>query len=134
MFRGCGVIVSADKDMGTVPGLWVRKLGDPVRKVASGEADALHMKQALMGDAVDGYGGCPGVGAVGAAKIVAQFYDPVSDSFDGAACWGAVLAAYAKKGLGEDEALRNARVARILRDGDYDRKKEEVLLWSPPSR
>ena len=43
-----------------------------------------------------------------------------------------VLAAYEKAGLGPDYALTMARLARILREGEYDFDKEEVKLWIPP--
>ena len=36
-----------------------------------------------------------------------------------------------KQGLTEEDALLQARVARILRDGEYDYNKEEVVLWKP---
>ena len=45
------------------------------------------------------------------------------------ATWGAVLAAYVDKGYTEDDALVQARVARILREGDYSDRV--INLWSP---
>ena len=45
--------------------------------------------------------------------------------------WQHVLKAYAKAGLSEEEALTQARVARICRSNDYDFKTKQVILWSP---
>jgi len=42
-----------------------------------------------------------------------------------------VVAAYNKKGLSEEVALENARLARILRNGEYDTDTGEVKLWNP---
>jgi hypothetical protein len=39
--------------------------------------------------------------------------------------------AYEKKKLTAEDALRNARLARILRWDDWDRKKKEPILWRP---
>jgi len=134
MFKDAGVIVSKDKDMNTLPCRWISAPGDEVVEVSLAEADAFHMKQALMGDAVDGYKGCPGYGAVTAAALVGKHFDSEADTFGAKECWAAIVAAYEKKGLEEADALQNARVARIVRDSDYDRKKDEVILWTPPSK
>ena len=81
------------------------------------------MFQTLVGDATDGYSGCPTIGPVAATKLLGFCSDQT-------AMWDLVTSTYRKKGLGEEEALIQARVARILRFEDY--KKEEVLLWTPP--
>ena len=41
------------------------------------------------------------------------------------------MEAFEKKGLTEDDALLQARVARILRASDYDFKKKEPIMWTP---
>ena len=46
-------------------------------------------------------------------------------------CWGLIVEAYEKAGLTEEDALVQARVARILRHGEFCTKKEEVNLWNP---
>jgi DNA polymerase-1 len=43
-----------------------------------------------------------------------------------------VVAAFESKGLTEEDALVQARVARICRASDYDFKTKEVKLWNPP--
>ena len=40
-----------------------------------------------------------------------------------------VLKAYEDKGFTKDEAIQQARVARILRKGEYNRKTKKVKLW-----
>ena len=47
--------------------------------------------------------------------------------------WKAVVEAFADKDLSEEEALINARLARILTVDDYDFKKKRPKLWSPSS-
>jgi hypothetical protein len=39
------------------------------------------------------------------------------------------LQAYIDKGYTKDEAIQQARVARILRKGEYNRKTKKVKLW-----
>jgi len=45
--------------------------------------------------------------------------------------WKTVLKAFDAKNLTEEEALVNARLARILTADDYDFTKKEPILWSP---
>lgn len=126
------ICVSEDKDLRTIPGLHatmrdvLREWGGfaPIREVTKQEADFFHMRQALMGDTTDGYSGCPGIGPKSADKLLeGQLWDDI---------WPIVVKAYVKAGLSEVEALQTARVARILRHGDYDYTKKEVRLWNPP--
>tara|TARA_R100001443_G_scaffold54534_1_gene65951 strand:+ start:821 stop:1552 length:732 start_codon:yes stop_codon:yes gene_type:complete len=115
------VIVSEDKDMMTIPGLLYRPIRpeEGVQTITEEVADRNHLLQSLMGDSTDGYSGCPGIGPKTAEKILKE-----ND-------WSLVVAAYEKAGLTEEDALQQARVARILRHGEYDRKKDEVKLWHP---
>jgi DNA polymerase-1 len=115
------IIVSQDKDMKTIPAkIWT---GDEVLNVTKEEADYWHMFQTLTGDAVDGFKGCPGMGPVGAKKIL--------DNSAEEAVWRRVVVAYERKRLTEEDALRNARLARILRWDDWDRTKKQPKLWTP---
>lgn len=128
------VIVSIDKDMRCIPGLL--STGDGVVKpITEDAANYFHMLQTLTGDQTDGYLGCPMVGPVKATQILNPVTMLVGED---AECmppnrWRLIVAAYAKKGLTEDDALVQARVARILRYTDYDFKKKEPILWTPPS-
>lgn len=133
LVKGERIAVSIDKDLQTIPGyhlndMKARELGGPleshIRKVSEEEADYYHAFQTLVGDTTDNYKGCPGMGPVSAAKAL--------DGVDPSLYWPVIVAAYAKKGLSEDVALMNARVARILRYTDFDFKKKEVILWTPP--
>ena len=46
-------------------------------------------------------------------------------------CWDEVAQAYEKKGLGEDEAVRQAQLARILRTTEFNLKTKKLKLWTP---
>lgn len=134
------VCVSSDKDFKTIPGKHA-KLGEVSKgivNVTEAEADYWHLFQALTGDPVDGYAGCPGTGKVGAKRILDKPMKLIendqtrSDTRMPCSPWEAVVAAYEKAGLDESEALRMARVARICRNSDYDFKLKKVKLWQPP--
>ena len=45
--------------------------------------------------------------------------------------WKKVTEAYQKKGQTIKEAILTARLARILREGDYNYTTGEVKLWNP---
>jgi DNA polymerase-1 len=117
------VIASIDKDMLTLPGLHLRD--GEVQQVSRLEADRNFYGQVLTGDTSDNYPGCPGVGAVGAQKLLAGCTAEVQ-------MWEEVLKAYEKKGYGEAYVIAQARCARILRAGEYDLTACTPLLWSPP--
>ncbi|MEQ2869335.1 hypothetical protein AAAV92_10810 [Selenomonas noxia] len=114
------IIISGDKDMRTLPGYHYDFLRDVYEYISEEEADRNFLTQTLTGDTTDGYSGCPKVGAVNAERIL-----------DEDCSWNAVVKAYEKQHLTEEDALQQARVARILRACDYDFKKREVKLWTP---
>lgn len=118
------VICSIDKDFKTIPGKFYDFGRRESHTITEEEADWWHMYQTLVGDVTDGYKGCPGVGDVGARKILDK-EGPL---------WPHVVAAFVKAKLNEECALQQARVARICRASDYDFKKNEVILWNPPTR
>jgi len=144
------IIVSIDKDMQTVPGKHLR-LNDAKRMMDEGaiscideaifevtpkQAARYHYMQTLMGDATDGYAGCPGVGKVTANKILDAVEENCTlwadDNAWHVAMWEAIVKQYEKKKLSEEAALQQARVARICHNTDYNFKKKEVILWNPP--
>jgi DNA polymerase-1 len=139
--KGEKIIVSIDKDMQSIPGLVYRPGKDKEpREISQAEADRWHLLQTMAGDATDGYSGCPGTGMVGAEKVIDNPTRLIKTETkkgiawkEGDPCdvWQAILDRYAKAGLGPDEALRQARVARILRASDYDSKQKKVILWNP---
>lgn len=122
------VIVSQDKDFLTIPGALWRK--DELIYVSEGDADYHWLKQTLTGDSSDGYPGCPGVGPVGAEKLLNEFV-LTEGGFATSEAWKAVVRTYEAKGLSVDDALVQARLARILRASDWDSEKQEVILWEP---
>lgn len=124
------VIVSDDKDMLTVPShhLRLKKSEDPelqgIFRITPERAEWFHFRQSLAGDHGDGYRGLEGVGPKKAEKIIG--------GFRGKAAWKAVVKAYKAAGLSENDALRNARLARILQASEFVQGKEQVKLWNPP--
>ena len=114
------IIVSGDKDFKSIPGHFYNFLSDTYYEISEEEADYNHLFQTLVGDTADNYKGCPGVGAVGAKRIL-----------DANPTWEALVAQFVKKNLTEEDALLQARVARILRKSDYDFKARKPKLWSP---
>jgi DNA polymerase-1 len=112
------VIVSEDKDMKTIPGLLWRAA--EMEDISEEYADYYHLYQTLVGDATDGYKGCKGIGDKRATDILSK--DPT---------WEAVVKAYEKAAQTEEEALVQARLARILRASDYNTKTQEPILWTP---
>lgn len=150
------ICVGRDKDFKSIPGLhhsWKQDVdlagNMKVREVTPWEADRFHMIQALAGDRIDGFNGCPGIGMDRAASIIDQpvrlvpqegvktrgvnkgeavtrwIAEPTRDY------WACIVSHYRKQGLTEDDALVTARLARLLRHGEYDRETGAVTLWTP---
>ena len=115
------VICSPDKDMRQIPG----QLYDmnEVQTITGKEGAEWHLIQAMAGDQTDGYSGVPGIGI---KRAVALFEEHGYN-------WKTVVDAFKAKDLGEDVALQNARLARILQHTDYDFKEERPILWTPSS-
>ena len=113
------VIISPDKDMRQIPGQLYNL--DEKFTVSSEEGAAWHLTQTLAGDQTDGYGGVPGIGV----KRAETLFKNKGYS------WKTVVEAFKEKGLTEEDALVNARLARILTVDDYDFKTKTPKLWSP---
>jgi len=113
------IIVSPDKDMRQIPGmLWNFEESTLIKPE---EGAKWHLIQAMAGDNTDGYAGVPGIGV---KRAVALFEEKGYS-------WKTVVEAFKEKGLSEDIALENARLARILTNEDYDDEKMEPILWNP---
>ena len=113
------IIVSPDKDMKQIPGmLWNF---DESFTITKEEGAKWHLIQSMAGDNTDGYSGVPGIGV---KRAVALFEEKGYS-------WKTVVEAFKEKGLSEDIALENARLARILTNEDYDDEKMEPILWNP---
>jgi len=119
------IIVSEDKDLRTVPG----KLYNPRRDevgvidITPLEANQFLMWQTICGDSTDGYKGALGVGKRSpyAEAVLAADADEL---------WDIVTDAYASVDMTEDEAIVQARCAKILTSEFYD-EKTGVRLWTP---
>lgn len=149
LVKGDKVVVSIDKDFKTIPGNHYNQKQDRFFDINEEEADWWHMAQTISGDATDGYAGCPGIGVDRAAEFMNAPYlsipyehtitrgarkgqvetryreEPTDD------IWAAVVSLYESKGLSEEAALVQARVARILRHTDYDFTNKRPILWTP---
>lgn len=152
-FGPFAVIVGRDKDFKGIPGTH-HTLGDldgkgqpRLRFVSCEEAERFHLTQALAGDRVDGYAGCPGIGMERASQVIANpqrlvpksgtltagknkgtqvtkwYAEPTEDY------WACIVSHYLKAGLTEADALTTAQVAKILLADDWS--TEGVRLWSP---
>ena len=113
------MIVSPDKDMRQIPGKLYNL--DETFTVAKDAGAKWHLIQTLAGDQTDGYGGVPGIGV---KRAEALFKDKGYS-------WKTVVKAFKDKDLSEEDALVNARLARILTSDDYDFKTKKPKLWSP---
>tara|TARA_R100001594_G_scaffold117084_1_gene152264 strand:+ start:283 stop:1011 length:729 start_codon:yes stop_codon:yes gene_type:complete len=114
------IVVSPDKDMKQIPGvLW--NLTDEVEEITKEDGDDWHLIQSLAGDPTDGYAGCPGIGVKRAADLLNKTENK----------WKAICNAYKERGLSDDDALLNARLAKILQHENYDYDRQEPILWTP---
>ena len=137
------VIVSEDKDMRTIPA----KVYNPnhpdlgILEITKTEAIQFHLWQTITGDATDGYPGCRGVGAGGdwnesngqfelGRRSMPYAHDALTLT-DPLEMWDNVIEAYASKGQTEDDAIHQARLARILWADDYNFKNNKIRLWNP---
>ena len=122
-FKDNCVIVSGDKDMRTIPAWHCFILDDSIEYVDQNKADYNFCTQVLTGDKSDGYVGCKGVGQVKASRVL-QDKKTIQEQ------WEAVLQEYKRNGYTIDDAYHQGRLARILRDGEFDIKNNKPLLWS----
>ena len=113
------IIVSPDKDMRQIPGQLYNF--DETFTVSPEDGAKWHLIQTLAGDQTDGYGGVPGIGVKRAETLFK----------DKGYSWKTVVETFTEKGLTEEDALTNARLARILTVTDYDFKNKRPIPWSP---
>ena len=116
------IIVSVDKDMQTIP-CYLYNQNHPelgVQEITKREADWYHMYQTLVGDSTDGYAGCPTIGPTKARRLL-----------DASPKWETVVKAFGVQNLSEEQALTQARLARILRVENYNHRNGKIRLWNP---
>ena len=137
---GNKIMVSEDKDMRTIPGQLYNpnqpQLG--VIEISELEANQFHMWQTIVGDATDGYSGCPGIGTSGSYTEDDWSYGARGFGYPHAVLeadtedlWDIVVEAYASKGFTEEDAILQARMAHILWASSYNFKKKTIRLWQP---
>ena len=115
------IIVSPDKDMRQIPGQLYNL--DETFTITPEEGAKWHLIQTCAGDSTDGYSGVPGIGVKRAEALFSK------EGYS----WQTVVKAFKEKDLTEEDALTNARLAKILTVDDYDFKKKRPKLWSPAS-
>ena len=115
------IIASPDKDMRQIPGKLYNF--DETITIEPEAGARWHLIQSISGDQTDGYGGVPGIGVKRAEALFKEK----------GYSWKTVVSAFKDKGLTEEDALVNARLARILTADDYDFERKEPKLWSPSS-
>ena len=113
------IIVSPDKDMRQIPGQLYNF--DETFTITPEEGARWHLIQTCAGDQTDGYGGISGIGV---KRAVSLFEDK-------GYTWKTVVEAFVEKGHTKEEALINARLAKILTAEDYDFKNRKPKLWTP---
>lgn len=146
------IVVSIDKDMKTIPDTYIYNPDKDYQPWFNhrGEADMWFLAQAIGGDFTDGYSGVHGISTDGAEKFLIEpfRYEQYEHTFKSGPrkgvseprwrkveaseiMWENILTLYAKAGQTPEDALDNARVARILRHEEYNQKTNEVTLWNP---
>lgn len=129
------IIVSADKDMMTIPGklhrpaVYNTQTGVRIREamtidITPLEALRFHFWQTIVGDPTDGIPGARGVGPKSDYAVDVLQADSEEEA------WDLVLEAFDRRG-GEAEAVKQARLTRILQFPDWNGKSP--VLWLPPS-
>jgi DNA polymerase-1 len=117
------IIVSIDKDMQTIPCyLWNSNHPEfGVKNISAESADDFHLYQTLVGDSTDGYPGCPTIGPTKARRVLDGTGTP----------WALVVEAFEKQGKTKEDALVQARLARILRVNNYNIRTKTITHWKP---
>ena len=113
------MICSPDKDMRQIPGRLYNM--EECTLIDDLEGAKWHLIQSMAGDQTDGYSGIPGVGVKRAQTIFE------SKGYS----WKTVVESFKEKGMTEDDALVNARLARILTVEDYDFENKQPIPWTP---
>jgi DNA polymerase-1 len=118
------VICSIDKDLNQVPGIhwnWGTKRRTFVFFL---EAQRNFFLQWLSGDPGDGYCGIPGIGPKKAEMLLRNADTPE-------AYWQICLGAYHKAGIPFDQALEQAKLAKVTLNCDFDHKNRRVDFRIP---
>ncbi len=120
IIKGNKIICSIDKDLNQIAGLHYNPTLKEFYGITKKQADYNFYYQCLVGDSTDNYKGAPTYGEVKTKKTLTNKKN----------LWKVVKDCYREQGLTDDDALVQARLARILRSTDYDFKKKQPILWS----
>ena len=108
------------KDLNQIAGLHYNPTLKEFYGITKKQADYNFYYQCLVGDSTENYKGAPTYGDVKTKKTLTRKKN----------LWKVVKDCFKEQGLTEDDALTQARLARILRNTDYDFKKKQPILWS----
>lgn len=147
------ICIGRDKDFKSIPGWHYQiKQGDTDLEphfIDLAAADSWHLAQSIAGDVTDGFKGCPGMGIKRALDVLERGVKYVPQEgvltrgpnkgrktvkwFEAPAetPWETVVSCYERAGLSEMDALDNARMAHLLRHGEFNFKTGEVKPWLP---
>jgi DNA polymerase-1 len=118
-------IVSADKDLLTIPGNHWDQKANLMYWIDEETANYNFYMQTLTGDTTDGYKGCPGIGPTKAERILEKAKE------EKVPLWNAVLETYKKGSLDKEYAIIQARMAYILRKEQWKGLNEYPKMWKP---
>ena len=113
------IICSPDKDMRQIPGQLYNM--SETSHVTPEEGLKWFYIQTIAGDQTDGYSGIPGYGIKKAETLFNEK----------GWTWETIRDAFIEKELTEEDALTNARLAKILTVNDYDFDRREPILYTP---
>lgn len=117
------IMCHIDKDLNQASGKHYNYNSQEKYKVTEEDGDFFFYQQVLEGDSVDNIKGCPNIGRVKALRLLTS---TTPDKY-----WEVIVEAYEKAGQTEEDAIRNARLVRMLRHGEYNFETKEIKLWSP---
>ena len=112
------VLISPDKDMLQIP-CRIYNLKDEFTQDAAAAHKLLYI-QTLTGDSTDGYSGCVGIGPKRALAVL--------NKVEGDDYWPAVVATYLENNQTEEDAIRNLRLANILKADHWDSEAQQPIL------
>ena len=118
-------IVSADKDLLTIPGMHWDFQTEQVYELSKDLAEKNFLMQTLTGDSVDGYSGCSGIGKVSASRIMDDIDKKEKNR------WAGVIKTYKEKGYSKEDTLTQARMAYILQREQFNGIDQYPTLWTP---
>ena len=115
------VLCHIDKDLDQADGKHYNYNTERKYNITEREAEFKFYDQTLTGDTSDGYKGCPTIGTKRSALIL-------NDKEDERTMWERVRDTYISRGLTEEDALQQARVARMLTPDEWD-GADNIKLW-----